>query len=97
MRPPRVRLVALPRHPDEIRPGTSIRARVIQSSRAAAARAFMGSGHGETSRIAPGAARMNAVPPPETAHRYRAVFISDLHLGTRGARTDFLADFLRRM
>ena len=40
---------------------------------------------------------MNAIPPPETAHRYRAVFISDLHLGTRGARTDFLADFLRRM
>ncbi len=28
---------------------------------------------------------------------YRAVFISDTHLGTRGARCDFLADFLRRM
>lgn len=40
---------------------------------------------------------MNAVPPPGPAHRYRAVFISDLHLGTRGARTDFLVDFLRRV
>jgi UDP-2,3-diacylglucosamine pyrophosphatase LpxH len=40
---------------------------------------------------------MNAIPPPEPAHRYRAVFISDLHLGTRDARTDFLADFLRRV
>ena len=28
---------------------------------------------------------------------YRSVFISDLHLGTRGARTDFLLDFLRSM
>ncbi len=27
---------------------------------------------------------------------YRAIFISDLHLGTRGCRSDFLADFLRR-
>jgi UDP-2,3-diacylglucosamine pyrophosphatase LpxH len=27
---------------------------------------------------------------------YRSVFISDTHLGTRGCRCDFLADFLRR-
>ena len=27
---------------------------------------------------------------------YRTVFISDAHLGTRGCRSDFLADFLRR-
>ena len=27
---------------------------------------------------------------------YRSVFISDLHLGTRGCRSDFLIDFLRR-
>ena len=42
---------------------------------------------------------MNALPPrPLTArqHDYRAIFISDLHLGTRGCRSDFLADFLRR-
>jgi UDP-2,3-diacylglucosamine pyrophosphatase LpxH len=29
--------------------------------------------------------------------RFRSVFISDVHLGTKGARCDFLADFLRRM
>jgi UDP-2,3-diacylglucosamine pyrophosphatase LpxH len=40
---------------------------------------------------------MNALPPGLSAQHYRAVFISDTHLGTRGCRTDFLADFLRRM
>jgi UDP-2,3-diacylglucosamine pyrophosphatase LpxH len=43
---------------------------------------------------------MNASSPPsalQTTHRYRSVFISDFHLGTRGCRTEFLADFLRRM
>lgn len=29
--------------------------------------------------------------------RYRTVFISDTHLGTRGCRSDFLVDFLRRV
>ena len=29
--------------------------------------------------------------------RFRTVFISDVHLGTRGCRSDFLADFLRRV
>ncbi len=33
--------------------------------------------------------------PPGVAS-YRSVFISDTHLGTRGCRSDFLADFLRR-
>jgi UDP-2,3-diacylglucosamine pyrophosphatase LpxH len=28
--------------------------------------------------------------------RYRTVFLSDLHLGTKGCRSDFLLDFLRR-
>ena len=28
---------------------------------------------------------------------FRSVFISDLHLGTRGCRSDFLGDFLRRV
>ncbi|HYI82058.1 MAG TPA: UDP-2,3-diacylglucosamine diphosphatase [Acetobacteraceae bacterium] len=28
--------------------------------------------------------------------RYRTVFLSDVHLGTRGCRADFLLDFLRR-
>ncbi len=27
-------------------------------------------------------------------HNYRAVFISDTHLGTKDCRSDFLADFL---
>jgi UDP-2,3-diacylglucosamine pyrophosphatase LpxH len=41
---------------------------------------------------------MNALlPTPDTAAaHYRTIFISDLHLGTRGCRSDFLADFLRR-
>ncbi len=33
---------------------------------------------------------------PSSQQRYRSIFISDLHLGTRGCRIDFLADFLRR-
>ncbi len=35
-----------------------------------------------------------AAPP---VWRFRTVFISDVHLGTRGCRGEFLADFLRRM
>lgn len=33
----------------------------------------------------------------DAKRRYRTIFLSDLHLGTRGARSDFLADFLRRV
>ena len=40
---------------------------------------------------------MNALLPPPNTHQYRAVFISDTHLGTRGCRSDFLADFLGQM
>ena len=40
---------------------------------------------------------MNAMYHGAATHQYRAVFISDVHLGTKGARTDFLADFLGRM
>jgi UDP-2,3-diacylglucosamine pyrophosphatase LpxH len=36
---------------------------------------------------------MNA---PLLNRTYRTIFISDLHLGTRGCRSDFLLDFLRR-
>ncbi len=40
---------------------------------------------------------MNAIhDAPRPAHRYRAIFISDLHLGTKDCRSDFLADFLRQ-
>nr|WP_321983689.1 UDP-2,3-diacylglucosamine diphosphatase [uncultured Lichenicoccus sp.] len=37
---------------------------------------------------------MGSIPPRPPA-RYRTVFVSDVHLGTRGSRCDFLADFLR--
>ena len=28
-------------------------------------------------------------------HRYRAIFISDVHLGTRGCKSELLLEFLR--
>ena len=43
---------------------------------------------------------MNASAPlsfRDTTLSFRTIFISDLHLGTRGCRSDFLADFLRRV
>jgi UDP-2,3-diacylglucosamine pyrophosphatase LpxH len=33
----------------------------------------------------------------EPKRRYRTIFLSDIHLGTRGCRSDFLVDFLRRV
>jgi UDP-2,3-diacylglucosamine pyrophosphatase LpxH len=39
---------------------------------------------------------MNAPIVPGARPLYRSVFLSDTHLGTRGARCDFLADFLHR-
>ena len=39
---------------------------------------------------------MNAPVLPGVRPIYRSIFVSDTHLGTRGARCDFLADFLRR-
>src|SRR5271170_2356280 len=47
------------------------------------------------SRVCAGLA-MNAPISPGARADYRSVFISDTHLGTRGCRSDFLADFLRR-
>ena len=43
--------------------------------------------------------RMNAFAHPRRSaeRHYRTVFISDTHLGTRGCRSEFLADFLRRV
>jgi UDP-2,3-diacylglucosamine pyrophosphatase LpxH len=40
---------------------------------------------------------MNTITSVGARHTYRTVFISDTHLGTRGCRSDFLADFLRRV
>ena len=37
---------------------------------------------------------MNALSSAGNVPHYRAVFISDTHLGTKGCRSDFLADFL---
>jgi len=37
---------------------------------------------------------MHDTPP---RRRYRSIFISDIHLGTRGCRSDFLVDFLKRV
>ncbi|MDP9096031.1 MAG: UDP-2,3-diacylglucosamine diphosphatase [Pseudomonadota bacterium] len=39
---------------------------------------------------------MNAVSA-SLSFRYRSVFISDTHLGTKGCRSDFLADFLEQV
>lgn len=34
-------------------------------------------------------------PQAHRRHRYRSIWLSDIHLGTRGCKTDFLLDFLR--
>ncbi len=41
---------------------------------------------------------MTSLPrePSTGVTRYRAIFISDIHLGTRGCRSDLLSDFLQR-
>ncbi len=43
------------------------------------------------------AATMTASSATPLRARYRSVFISDVHLGTRGCRSEFLIDFLRRV
>lgn len=44
-------------------------------------------------RFAPAANESPA--PPATVRRVRAIFVSDVHLGTRGCKAPFLLDFLR--
>ena len=39
----------------------------------------------------------SAIPEPPASHRFRTVWISDLHLGTPGCRAHALLDFLRRV
>src|ERR1700685_1402726 len=39
---------------------------------------------------------MNAMSHITVPPTYRSIFISDTHLGTRGCRSDFLADFLKQ-
>jgi UDP-2,3-diacylglucosamine pyrophosphatase LpxH len=60
-----------------------------------------------TQTLAPEALRTALEEPPfenfpeaesageDGSRRYRSIFISDLHLGTRGCKADFLLDFLR--
>jgi UDP-2,3-diacylglucosamine pyrophosphatase LpxH len=43
----------------------------------------------------PQSASPGAEPEPSPPARYRAIFISDVHLGTRGCQAHFLLDFLR--
>src|SRR4051812_22860306 len=38
----------------------------------------------------------DAMQTTDPKRRYRTIFLSDVHLGTRGCRSDFLLDFLRR-
>src|SRR5690348_13511293 len=38
---------------------------------------------------------MNAQPSSLQLRQYRSIFISDLHLGTRGCKAEFLLDFLK--
>ena len=38
---------------------------------------------------------MNAEPSTLQLRQYRSIFISDLHLGTKGCKAEFLLDFLR--
>src|SRR3981081_3132344 len=39
---------------------------------------------------------MNAISHIGARAAHRSIFISDTHLGTRGCRSEFLADFLRQ-
>ncbi|MFP4596019.1 MAG: UDP-2,3-diacylglucosamine diphosphatase, partial [Ralstonia sp.] len=36
-----------------------------------------------------------AEPPAEKIHRYRTIWLSDIHLGTPGCQADYLLDFLK--
>jgi UDP-2,3-diacylglucosamine pyrophosphatase LpxH len=46
-------------------------------------------------RGSPPAAAEGHRPARHAGHRYRAIFISDIHLGTRGCKAEYLLDFLR--
>jgi UDP-2,3-diacylglucosamine pyrophosphatase LpxH len=46
--------------------------------------------------MAPPDTSLSAAPSAETVRRYRTIWISDIHLGTRGCKAEFLLDFLRQ-
>src|ERR1700749_2380806 len=39
--------------------------------------------------------QISPIPEISDTHQYRTIWISDIHLGTRGCKADFLIDFLR--
>jgi UDP-2,3-diacylglucosamine pyrophosphatase LpxH len=41
--------------------------------------------------------RLSRMHEASPRRRYRSIFLSDVHLGTRGARSDFLVDFLKKV
>jgi UDP-2,3-diacylglucosamine pyrophosphatase LpxH len=45
--------------------------------------------------MAPPSKDLPAAPEKSDARRYRTIWISDIHLGTRGCKAEFLLDFLR--
>ncbi len=50
---------------------------------------------GEAALLPPAPPAEEAEEPLTAEHRYRAIFISDVHLGTRGCKAEFLLDFLK--
>jgi UDP-2,3-diacylglucosamine pyrophosphatase LpxH len=39
--------------------------------------------------------QISPIPQISNMRQYRTIWISDIHLGTRGCKADFLVDFLR--
>ncbi|WP_455280192.1 UDP-2,3-diacylglucosamine diphosphatase [Cupriavidus necator] len=61
----------------------------------AALTAFMPPGM-DAATLAPPREQQDAYPPePHAIHRYRAIWLSDIHLGTPGCQATYLLDFLK--
>ncbi len=61
----------------------------------AALTAFMPPGL-DAATLAPPREQQDAYPPePHPIHRYRAIWLSDIHLGTPGCQATYLLDFLK--
>jgi UDP-2,3-diacylglucosamine pyrophosphatase LpxH len=46
--------------------------------------------------VSPPVTRRPAAERPRPLHQHRTIFISDVHLGTRGCKAEYLADFLAK-
>src|SRR5215471_20700603 len=64
----------------------------LPGSGATSCRRSSGPMRGARSRAGP----MTSMPELSRRLEYRTIWISDLHLGTRGCKAEFLLDFLRR-